>query len=808
MALSHGKLSLRFALKEKFFSVLNIVGLAIGIATCILLMLVLKNDLTYDRHYPNHDRIYRLGAHYGIPGSEGNTGSTARELGSILRDVYPEIEELVRVHHLGTSLVSTESAPHDAYYEGKVYQADSTYFRIFGHEFLAGDRQTCMNDPLSVVITESVAHKYFPVGDALNKIILINSQPRKVTGIAKDFPYNTHLKFDFLLAGLPEIRQSWDSTYLDGKPISLVFWNPDVMTYLLLPDDYDPTVFYSRFDRIYNDYFKETADETGGEAFNIPVLLPLADIHLSNFDDWGGDRTLLSAFSAIGFLILLLACINYINLSTSKSAIRAKDISMRRISGASRTSLIFSLLGESLILSTASLVVAMLLIWAVLDLSSFNQLIQTNLRFEQLSDPTLLLGSFAIAILIGLISGAYPAFYLTAIPTALALKGEFRRGKSGTRLRKVLVMTQFVITIFVVSCTLMMKRQIAFVQSSDLGFDKDNQLIIPVRDPEAFEHVGRIKNQLLLDHRIRAVTTSAALPGLGIGGNVMYGEGPDGQMQERGGILGNFVGDDYLNAMGISLIQGRDFRQGAGVDEDGIYIANEAAVRLMGWGDDAVGKKVSFWDGMNAGEVVGVVKDFNASSLHTALEPMFIVKGHFDSGYLQIRLAGDQVPETIEFVKHVWMTYVPERPFEFFFLDEKFNQQYGDDIRSNSLLTGLAVTCILISLLGIIGLAAFSATLRTKEIGVRKVFGASLPEVIYLLSSGTLKLFILAAVVSFPVTWLVVNRWLETFAYKSPLSMGVYLLVAMIGLTIVLLTIAFQSFRAVGTSPSESLRNE
>lgn len=808
MLLLNLKFALRAFLKDKFFSGLNALGLALGIATSIILLQILQNDFTYDQHYANHNRIYRLGAHYQIPGTDTYLGKAARELTPILQEAYPEIEGLVRIKTLDHQLVREQGkGPDEGIYEENVAQADSTYFKVFSHEFIAGDATTCLNDPHDVVITESMAKKYFDASDPLNQILLINNEIRKVTAVIRDFPENTHLKFDFLLSGLPEIRPDWDFTMKDGKPISLVFWNPDVFTYLLMPDHYDAQRFYSRFGALYNTYFKDSGDELKGNS--TPILQPLADIHFSGFEDDGphGNLTYLYAFTGIGFMIIILACINYMNLSTAKAASRATEVAIKKIVGSRKRELVLSFLSESLLLSFFSLFVAIGIVTIVLNTTSFNQLIGKNLTLDFIANPVLLMGSIFITLAIGLISGLYPAFYLPTIPAIVALKGRFKNSPSNHLFRKGLITTQFVISIFVVACTLFMRNQIDYVQNKNLGFNKDNVLVVPIVDSEVHHKLSAIKNELLRDPRIVSATGSAGMIGMGIGGKVMFGESETG-MQKQGSILGLFVGDDYLKTMGISLIRGRDFQPGETIDEDGMYIANEAVVKLMGWGDNALGKKVTFWAGENPGKVIGVVKDFNASSLHQKAEPMFIVKGHWRTGFLQIRLTGEDLQGSIAFVKEKMSQYDPNHPFEYFFLDQRFNEQYKEDTIQNKLLAILSYICIFISLLGLIGLSAFTATQRTKEIGVRKVLGATVSDVILLLSKDVLLLVALSAVLVIPASWYVITRWMENFAYKMQPDYLLYFLIIVTALGLVLLTILFQSFKTARANPVDSLKYE
>lgn len=804
----HVKFARRAFLKEKLFSLLNVLGLAVGISVSIIVLLILKNDLTYDQHFTKHDRIYRLGAHYQIPGTSEFIGTTARELGPILIETYPEIESMVRIHREGRMLVKAIDDGGDrAFYEDGVVKTDSAYFELFDHHFIFGSPLNCLSHPRSVVITKATSRKYFNEADPLEKILLINDQPYKVAGVIDDVPENTHLKFDFLLSGLEELRPTWDHTMKDGKPISLVFWNPDVYTYLLLPENYDTHQFDKRFEGIYTRYYKEIGDQSGGNVSS--VLQPLTNIHFSGFDDNEpkGNATYLLAFSAVALMIVLLACINYMNLSTAKAIGRASEIAVRKVTGCNKFTLVLSLLAESMITAVISLGIAIAVVYVVLNTSYFSGLTGKHLTFDLFLTKDLLMGTIGITLVIGLLSGLYPAFYLTAIPTISAIKGKYKNKQSAHRFRRILVTVQFILSFFVVACTLYMRDQINFIMEKDMGFDKKNIVVVPIYDASFKKNLAAFTNDLLENPNIEAVTASHSTMGMEIGGNVMLGE-TSGGMQEQGGILALFVGDNFLHTMGIKLIRGRDFQRGQGIDEDGVYIVNESAAKLMGWGDDALGKKLSFWGGANPGQVIGVVKDFNAYSLHQHVPAMVIVKGHWDTGLIQIRLSGNRMSDAITFVQQQWVKHAPQRPFEYFFLDHKFNEQYKEDVAQNRLLYALSNICIFISLLGVFGLSSFSASQRTKEIGVRKVFGAKMSQIIFLLSKDTLALVVIASLITGPLCWWVLTSWMENFAYRNELSPLLYLIITFVALVFVATTILVHSYKTAKRNPVISLRNE
>jgi putative ABC transport system permease protein len=805
MLRTHLKFFIRVFLKDKFFSLLNILGLALGIAVSIILLLILQHDLTYDKHYANHERIYRVGGHLQATGVDFRAARSARELGDILKEEFPEVQAMTRANNWDHVLVKYDRNGEEvAYYEEDVVRTDSTYFHVFKHDFIAGDEKTCLNLLNTVVITKSTAKRYFGDADPIDKSLFIDNQLWKVTAVIEDLPENTHLKFDILLSGLSRTRE-W---VLEGGQIkSEAFWNPDVYLYLLMPENYDPQDFYKKFPTLFTKYYKSFGDKVGGKY--AAILQPLAEIHFHSdldSDEPLGNMAYLYAFTAIGIFIMLLACINYMNLSTAKSVKRATEIAMKKTLGSGRGSLVASFLTESVFLSFISLVVAIVIVQIVVNLSSFNELIGRNLSVDFFNNPLLLLGSIGIALSIGLLSGLYPAFHLPSIPTILALKGAYKNRQSSHTLRKVLITLQFAISIFVVVCTFLMQDQIDFMRSQDLGFNKDNVLLLPIQDTLVENQITSIKNAFLQNPRISAATTSYNVMGMGAGGPVMWAEGENGMQQQAFSMI--TVGEDYFKTMGITILKGRDFQAGPKADVDNIFMCNEAAARLMGWGDDPVGKKVKWFHGKTDGQVIAMVKDFNYSSLHNPIEPLLIVKSRREGGFLHLKVSGEHLPQTMDYIKKKWAGYDPNHPFEYFFLDQRFDEQYRADETQYKLLSNLSYICIFISLLGLLGLSAFTAAQRTKEIGIRKVHGASVPGIIYLLYKDIMLLVVIAAILVIVPAYYIINQWMDNFAYQTTLNYGIFVLVALMALIFAFLTVAFHSLKTARTNPVDSLKYE
>jgi putative ABC transport system permease protein len=801
------KFFVRIFLKDKFYSMLNILGLALGIAVSIILLLILQNDLTYDQHHANHKRIYRIGTHVQATGLDVRLARAARELGPILKDEVPEVENFVRVNDWGRTMVKYQPADggEKAFNEENIARSDSNFFEIFTHKFIAGDRKTCLAGPNSLVVTQSTATRYFGDDDPINKSLLINNELFNVTAVIGDVPENSHLKFDILLSQLPD--RGW-TRQEDGQLKSEAFWNPDAYLYVMFPEGYNTADFEPKYHAVFDRYFKPFGDQVGG-VYNPPILQSLASIHFHSdldADEPQGNIAYLYAFTGIGVFIILLACINYMNLSTAKSVNRAAEIAMKKTFGSGKAALALSFLGESIFLSFVALLLAVAIVFLVLNATSFSQLIGKNLTLDFLHNPLLVAGAIIITVGIGFISGLYPAFYLPAIPTIQTLKGSYKNRKSSLTLRKALITTQFVISIFVVVCTLFMQDQIDFVRNKELGFDKENILLLPVQDTLVQNQISSIKQEFLKYPAVKGATTSYHVPGMNVsGGSVMWAETEEGPTQQSFALM--FVGEDYLKTMNITLLDGRDFLPGPQADVENVFIANEAAARKMGWGEDAVGKKVKFFHAKEDGQVIGLVKDFNFASLHNSVEPLLLIKARKEGGFVHLRLQGN-LPETIDYIQERWAGFDPNHPFEYSFLDQRFNEQYKEDETQYKLLSGLSGVCIFISLLGLFGLSAFAASQRTKEIGIRKVHGASVPNIIFMLSRDVMVLVILAAILVVPIAHYMISDWMGNFAYQTPLNYSIFLLVAVFALLFTFLAVAFQSLKTARTNPVESLKYE
>ncbi|MEM8966567.1 MAG: FtsX-like permease family protein, partial [Bacteroidota bacterium] len=774
MLRTYFKFAIRTFWKDKFYTLLNIIGLAIGIAVSIIILLYLQNDLTYDQHHVKYEQIYRLVTNVKGPGVEFHTASAAREMGPMLSEDFPEILSFVRLQGMGRVLVTVPGSGEESMYNEEDWgRADSTIFNVFTHPFLAGNPVTALKERNSIVLTESLARKYFGEEEALGKALLLYESKENftVTGVIEDLPDNSHVKFDALVSFI-EPRE-W--AMQDGEFNSEAIWNPDVFTYLMFPKGYSTANFFDKLPPFHEKYIKPFGDQVSSELWF--YLEPLADVHFHS--EQGGDQpqgnfAYVYAFGGIGLFILLLACINYMNLATARSGNRMKEIGMRKVLGSSRQALVLSFLGESVLLSIIALLIGVGLVTVVLYATPFNDLIEKNLSLNLLQNRMLLFGAIGISLFIGIVSGLYPAFYLPAISSVQSIKGAFKSSSSGIILRKSLVILQFTISIAVVSCTLLMQDQISYVRNQELGFNREHLLLVPIQDTLVRNQLPYIKNDLEQYDGILSTTVSYNVPGLSVGNSVFQVE-IDSNLTTQS-FRTFFVGEDYLSTMNISLLAGRDFHPDLAGDTDGkSFIINQAAAKELGWYnptksdaklEDALSGRLKFFHGEELGSVVGIVQDFNVSSLHNAIEPTIIIPANEPGGIFYARLKGENIPETMDFIEEKWAAYDPNHPFEYEFLDESFDELYRSDERQSSLISVLSGICLLISLLGILGLSAFTAEQRTKEVGVRKVLGATVPQIVYLLFKDVMLLVVVASVVAAPIAYWLIDRWLQDFAYR------------------------------------------
>ena len=796
--------ALRVLVKNKFYSFLNILGLASGIACSIIILLYLQDDLTYDKHHRKHERIYRIASLFNIAGKDDRFAVSSATLGPMMQEEYPEIEKVVRFQTPNQKILVKFGDRQ--FYEENIVFADSTVFDVFTHEFIHGDPQTSLREKNNVVITEKLAKRYFGDENPMGKMFESDGQLVKVTGVIKNVPANSHLTYDALVSY---------TTLQQGPPPNPQerrnqLWNISDYTYVMLVPNRSVTNIEKTFPTFYEKNMAEIGKQVSGNFK--PGFEPLAGIHFSKaglqYDRPQGNRAYLYAFSVIGLFVLALAAINYMNLATARSASRSREVGMRKVLGTTKKQLVTQFLGESVLLAFLSLIVAVLMVWVIFRLTPFNNLIEKNLSLNFFSNPLLVFGSLGLTLLIGIGSGLYPAFYLSAIPTIGALKGAVRSGVSGLVLRRVLVAFQFTISIGILICTMLMNRQIDFLRNKELGFHKENVLLIDIPDTLIRNQIGYIKSEMLKNPNVVAATTANMIPGEGLGKNVMQVEGKNGMESATFNLM--FVGEDYLQTMGMKIVEGRDFDKARPADLTTSIIINEAAARYLGW-EKPLNKRIAYPDPDEKRpemRVIGVVKDFNTHSLHEPIAPMVMVRNPRNGGALHLRLSGENLPKTMALIQQKWATFDSKRPFNYRFLDASFNKLFAADERQSRLIGILSYICAFISCLGLLGLSSFTISQRTKEIGIRKVLGASSGQIVYLMFKDIMVLVVLACVVASPLAYYLIRKWLEDFAYQTSINPLIFVLSGLIAMVFAFLTVSFHSLRAAQSNPVDSLKYE
>lgn len=800
--------AIRFFKKDRIFSILNILGLALGIAISMVLVAVLKTEFSYDQFHTKHNRIYRLGGHIvKKTGVEVNTAQTASELGVVVSEEITGVENFARVEFRRRLIVKNGLSGSDerSFYESRILRTDSSFFNLFTHKFRSGSPTSALKQPFSVVLTESAAKKYFGDKDPMLSTLIVDNIAFKITGVIEDVPVNSHLMFDFVTSTIDLSDREWMKE--DGKIKSEAFWNTNVYTYLLMNENYHPEGdFETKFQSINDKYIKPFGTEIGSTYS--PILEPLTSIHFYSklSDDLPrGNINYLYAFAAIGAMIILLACINYMNLATAKAVTRANEISLKRVLGSGKTPLVVSLIVESMMLTFISLIIALLLTLIVFNTLPTDQFFGKEVELDIL-DPVFIGSILGITLFIGLLSGLYPAFYISNLPNTFVSTGRSKGAGTGETFRKVLTTMQFSISIIVVVCAVLMREQIDFVRRHELGFDKANIIVMPIPDSTVRSHVQALKTELLRSPLIASATTSYNILGFvnPLDDFVMKAEGNEGMRQQNFTLI--LVGEDYVKTMGMTIVQGRDLNTGPNSYMADEFLANEAAAKLMGWGENAVGKKVKFFHAEKDAEVVGIVKDFNFSSLHNEIGPVLIWKFN-DGGNMNVRVNGN-LSEAIKVIREKWEEINPGYVFDYSFIDSRFDEAYKVDDVLFRLLTVLSGICVSISLLGLLGLTGFLAVRRTKEIGIRKLLGASVPSIIMLLYRNVLFVLIAAMIIGFPLSYYTFAQWLSNFAYQMPGEYNILIWVATASVFATLLIVGAFSYRTANVNPARVLKAE
>lgn len=789
------RVAIRNFKRDKWYSLLNVLGLTIGTTFSLFLIFYIKDELSYDRYNKKADRIYRITSYIREPKKDVMKWAiTQYPLAPTLKKDYPEVEEAVRFMGKARTMFKKGDLH---FYEDKVFFADSSLFRVFTHQFIEGNPNTALVEPNSIVLTQSVAEKYFGrnphiLGQSLQTD---NGDIYKVTAVIKDVPKNSHLIFNVLISA-----SSLPKNFGGG------WGNFNYFTYVLLRPHTDAAAFQKKLLAMYDKYMAPIFAQ-----FNIKIhygVQLVTSIHLHsdmmNEPEELGSISYIYIFASVALFMLLIACINYMNLTTARSARRAKEIGIRKVTGSSRSLLAAQFLVESTLTAVFALVLSLGFI--ALFLPTFNSLSGKSIAFGSLLHPGTLGILLAVIVFVGLVGGSYPAFYLSRFNPVSVLKGSLARSSSNTALRRILVLVQFSISMIMIICTWVVHNQLEYLRNKDLGFNKDQVLSLAANsNKDIRSEVLAFKNEVRdLPHVVSASTAQAVPGGQGISFNLFSVESKNGFVDKGVDVYG--VDEDYFKTLGIKLVKGRNFSGPS--DTLRSLIVNENMVKYFGW-DNPIGKKVKF-PGDTSGfylEVVGVVKDFNQHSLYNPISPLMLVYRP-SSREIQVKLEAKNIPVAIAGVEKLWKRMFPDLPFSYTFLDQDFDSQYAADQRRGKIFTAFSILTILITCLGLLGLIAFTTQQRQKEISIRKILGAGTGQIVPLVTRNFLFLVGISCLIAFPVAYLFMDKWLKIFPYNTGLTITPFVLSALTVLFITMLTVSFHAFRAAIASPAKNLRTE
>lgn len=802
------KIAIRNLIKQKFFSIINIFGLAVSVAICIVISLFVFDELSYDRHFENSDRIYRFNSDVKFGGNDMKLSVMPAPLADAMLNDYPEVEASTRLRSWGSWLVRKDE---ESIKEHNVIWADSTFFSVFSIPIIHGDAKTALSEPNSIAISESLAKKYFRNENAIGEILTLdNNREMKITAVYRDIPKNSHFHFDILIAMI-SLDESKNGVWLSHN----------YHTYIKLHEGVDPNTLVDKFPSLLAKYagpqikqfMNISLEEFQASDNNVAYsLIPLTDIHLhSNRTptiEPGGDIKYVYIFLSVAIFILLLACVNFMNLSTAKSADRAKEVGIRKVMGSYKTHLIRQFLAESIILCVLACLLAIAIAGFILPL--FN-----NLSGKELAIP-IASGLFWLCILIGIIllgllAGIYPAFFLSSFKPITVLKGNHSSKTGNNGLRNTLVIFQFSISILLIIGTGAVYNQLSYIQNKKLGFSKDQVIII--HDASSMgNQLKSFKTEILRDPRILSGTLTGFLPVQSSRNNSAFWPKGKKDIESSVSMQNWSIDNDYIPTMGMNIVQGRNFNREFPSDSLAM-ILNEEALKIFGF-ENPIGQEIQRTYRVNNSEeviityhVIGVVENFHFESLKNKVSALSLVLGN-NNGKASFSFQAENTSEVIDLLENKWKEMAPMQPFQYSFMDDEFAGMYEAEQKIGKIFMSFSILAIFIACLGLFALAAYIAKQRTKEIGVRKVMGASIRSVVFLLSKDFTKLVFISFIIAVPIAWYGISQWLQSFEYKSLPGVWIYLISGVLSLAIALLTIGYQAIRAAMVNPVESLRDE
>ena len=801
------KIAIRSLIRTKLYSTINILGLSLGVTCCLLLSLYVKDEFEYDRHHERLSDLYRLNTEFkGVVGFD-KLATVSPPITMALKEDLQEVEDAARIFPTfsAESLIQYED---NKFYESKVYLADSTLFDVLTYDFIEGNPKKALADANTVVISEPIARKLFGNESALDKSILISHGDApgnyKITGVYKQSKsfLDVNVFTSVMSAGLGE--------YMRTNPQAADEWAGQnfVGGFLKLKPGHSREQMENSINDVLIKYGAEDMKALG--ITKTLHLEPVKDIHLKSQVDKSQRITYIYIVVSIAIFILLLACINFMNLSTAKATKRASEIGIRKVMGAFRGSLIKQILGEAMVIVILSIVVAVVLVYAALP--AFNELSSKNISLDNQTALYFGLALIALTILTGVIAGSYPAFYMSSFQPVQVLKGKFTLSNASGILRQGLVVFQFTVAIALVCGMIIISRQLSFMKQKDLGFDPNAKIVIPLRTAEARQHYATLKTALTTVGSVQGVSATNYPPGTTIQHDMAYyleGGNMDNAILNRR----NTIDSDYLQLMGIELIAGRAFTNNRQMDSQGKLMINRASAKKFGKEpEQMIGQNIHFdWQGEHYKfEVIGVVEDFNQTSLKDPIIPIVFEMPESENEYnfVVANVNSSEFSKTVSSIEKIWAGQLNDAPFEYSFLDDDLQKQYNEDQRISKIITSFAVIAMIVCSLGLYGLSSFMAERRLKEIGIRKVLGANATQILAMMSREFVKLVLLAFIIAAPLSWYAMTKWLEGFEYKTPLNIFIFIVAGVGALAIALFTISYESFRAANTNPARTLRSE
>ena len=814
MIRNYFKIAWRSLMKNKTFSIINIFGLSIGLTCCLLIALYLNFELGYDKHHPDANRIYQVGTTFIREGEEHMMPNTPAPMGAMMQQEFPEIEESVRLLGLfGEDKTLIRYSPQNnaatSFYENKGFLTDPGFFRFFNYDFVEGDPQHALDNPNTVVLSDEIANKLFGRQSALNKVIHISSSTNGenevvVTGVFKPSSKPSHINGRFFMAFKGGAMEQY------AKRSNNLAFNNMFFTYLKLKPGTSAGQLEAKFPAFIKKYAGEDLKAAG--FYKKQFLTALPEIHLSpKLKDnvtQSGSITYLYILGSIALFALLIACINFMNLSTARSSKRSAEVGIRKVLGANKGSLISQFLGESLLMSLIAFIFALAFTIALLPL--FSSVSGRELYLSLQDHSWIIAGFLILSVITGLLAGIYPAFYLSSFKPILVLKSRFSNSLAAVSVRKGLVVFQFFISAVLIISSVVISKQMSYMRSKDLGFSKDQEIIVPLRSRTAKATYTSLKTSLTQLPGIASVGASAYYPGIFNPSDMgLYKQGDNVNNSQI--TRYNNVDENFIQTLDIKLLAGRYFSRDFPGDTANAIILNEEAVRKIGLGkpEDAVGKTIYTGSQAEPVMIVGVVKDFHFQDLHLPIAPFgFGLKANNDYNYLLVHAHSKDLAATLAEIRRAWQKLNPSEPFEYNFLDEEFQKNYQAQDRLAAIVKYFTLIAILISCLGLFGLAAFSAEQRTKEIGIRKVLGASVSNLVVLISKDFILLVALALLLASPLAWWIMNKWLGDFAYRTSISWTVFALSGFTACFIAFVTVSTQAIKAAISNPVKSLRTE